>query len=330
VKAERLSYPDGSALSPLLSPRMLTPHADPWPRPEGFRVVSIATSLESPGTTYGPWLTDAYGMAWIVEGGGTTHYDDQLLHTGPGSVLCVRPGTMARHDWGSSRCFQAFVAFYADAFPAPWPKPETWPSLRQLQPDHVYFALFRALLGYDLKQESARACAVPLVELLLRVFVGGGQEREGQVVAVLPEAVERAMALIRSAVQAEPSQTLRLAALARSVHVTPQHLCRLFKESLGLGPIECAQALRLELAATWIERTEQSLQAVAERYGFSSPFHLSKVFKQTYGMSPNAYRKAFRQGLTARPPGLMFRNHPLRHYFYEERPGRILQPPESE
>ena len=125
----------------------------------------------------------------------------------------------------------------------------------------------------------------------------------------------------------EPSETLRLAALAKSVYVTPQHLCRLFKDSLGLGPIECAQALRLELAVTLIERTEQSLQEVAGRFGFSSPFHLSKVFKQTYGMSPNAYRKAFRQGLTARPPGLMFRNHPLRHYFYEEAPGKIIQPP---
>jgi hypothetical protein len=159
---------------------MLTPHADPWPRPEGFRVVSIATSLESPGTTFGPWRTNAYGMAWIVEGGGTTRYDEQVISTRPGSVLCVRPDTLARHDWGSARSFQAFVAFYADRFPPPWPAPETWPSLRQLQPDHVYFALFRALLGYDLKQETARACAVPLVELLLRVFVKTGARGTGR------------------------------------------------------------------------------------------------------------------------------------------------------
>lgn len=305
---------------------MLPSYADPWPRPDGFKVASIATSIESPHTTYGPWKTDAYGMAWIVEGGGVTRYDDQTLTTRPGSVLCVRPGTLSRHDWGGERCFQAFVAFHADAFPAPWPAPETWPLLRQLEPDHAYFALFRALLGFDLKQETARACAVPLVELLLRVFVSGAEQREGQVRAVLPEAVERAMSLIRAAVQRDPSQMLRLQTLAKSVHVTPQHLCRLFKESLGLGPIECAQALRLELATTLIERTEQSLQEVAERYGFSSPFHLSRAFKQSYGMSPNAYRKAFRSGVTARPPGLMFRNHPLRHYFYEDGPGKIMVP----
>jgi AraC family transcriptional regulator len=305
---------------------MIAFHEDPWPKPPGFRVASIATSIEPPGTTFGPWRTNAFGMAWIVEGGGTTHYDAEPFITTPGSVLCVRPDTLARHDWGNQRSFQAFVAFTADAFPPPWPAPESWPALRQLEPDHVYFALFRSLLGFDLAAPAAHACAVPLVELLLRVFVSGGAEREGHVTAVLPSAVERAVALIRKSVEGEPCEIPRLEQLAKGAHVAPQHLCRLFKEALGLGPIECAQALRLELATSLIERTEQSLQTVAERYGFSSPFHFSKVFKQAYGMSPTEYRKAFRSGQATRPPGLMFRNHPLRHYFYESSPGKIMKP----
>ncbi len=308
---------------------MLTPYTDPWPRPEGFRVAALATSLEAPHTTYGPWKTDAYGIAWLVEGSGVTTYDEQRIATRAGSVLCVRPGMLARHDWGDTRCFQAFVSFYVDGLPAPWPAPETWPLVRQLEPDHVFFALFRALLGFDLKDPASHPSVVPLVELLLRVYVSGVSSREGQVTAVLPDAVDRAMSLIRTHVEQSPNEPLRLQPLAKRVHVTPQHLCRLFKESLGLGPIECAQALRLELATSLIERTELPLAEIADRYGFSSQFHFSKAFKQAYGMSPNAYRKAFRSGQTARPPGLMFRNHPLRHYFYEQAPGKILLPSEG-
>jgi AraC-like DNA-binding protein len=59
---------------------------------------------------------------------------------------------------------------------------------------------------------------------------------------------------------------------ARRVHVTPQHLCRLFKECVGLGPIECAQALRLELAAGLLERSE--LRPRADR---RPPRHLHAV-----------------------------------------------------
>jgi AraC family transcriptional regulator len=309
---------------------MLPSYGDPWPRPEGFRVVALATSIESPQTTYGPWRTNSYGMAWVVEGGGVTTYDDHVITTRPGSVLCVRPDMMARHDWGDDRCFQAFVTFYLDSVAPPWPTPESWPLVRHWQPDHVFFSLFRSLLGFDLEDPTARACAVPLAELLLRVFVSGASTHDAQVTAVLPEAVERAIRLIRQHAQQSPGDTLRLQSLAQQVHVTPQHLCRLFKDSLGLGPIECAQALRLELATTLIERTELTLAEIAERHGFSSQFHFSKVFKQSYGMSPNAYRKAFRSGVTARPPGLMFRNHPLRRYFYEDAPGKILQPALSE
>jgi len=325
VSEVRLSYAEGRLPSLVAKePRMLTPYADPWPRPEGFRVVALATSIEAPHTTYGPWHTDSYSLAWVVEGNGVTHYDAHEIATRPGTVLCARPNMQARHDWGTSRCFQVFVTFYLDQVRAPWPAPESWPLARHLDPDHVYFSLFRSLLGFDLKDSATHACAVPLVELLLRVYVSGVPAREGQVTAVLPDAVERALGLIRAQVQSAPHETLRLEQLAKRAHITPQHLCKLFKESLGLGPIECAQALRLELATTLIERTELSLAEVAERYGFSSQFHFSKAFKHSYGMSPAAYRKAFRSGVTARPPGLMFRNHPLRHYFYEDAPGKIL------
>jgi AraC-like DNA-binding protein len=298
-------------------------YSDPWPRPTNFHVVTAATSLEAPGSTYGPWKMDRYGLAWIVEGSGVTHYDDEAFATQPGSVLMVRPGSVARHDWGNVRCFQCFVVFGFDELPAPWPDPASWPSLRNLPEDHLLFNLWRCLLPLDASDPKLSQCVVMLVELLLRVFVSEVETKPAAAAVPLPEAVERAIELIRQHVSEHPTEALRLPQLAQTVHVTPQHLCRLFKENLGLGPIECAQALRLDLASSLIERTELSLNEIAERYGFSSQFHFSKAFKQNYGMSPNAYRKSFRNGIVTRPAGLMFRNHPVRRYFYEDAPGKI-------
>jgi transcriptional regulator GlxA family with amidase domain len=164
-----------------------------------------------------------------------------------------------------------------------------------------------------------------MAELLLRLFVSGASASGEAPAPHLPEAVERAIHVIRRHTDEHPDRPLRLPELSRKVHVTPQHLCRLFKDALGLGPMECAQALRLELASSMLERTELGLAEVAERFGFSSQFHFSRAFKQNYGMSPNAYRKSFRSGAASRPAGLMFRHHPLRRYFYEEAPGRILE-----
>jgi AraC-like DNA-binding protein len=301
-----------------------SPKLDPWPRPENFQLVSVSTSLEAPGSTFGPWRMPHYGFAWIMQGRGTTHYDDTVIETREGTVLLVRPGTVARHDWGDVRCFQSFIVFDLDSVPRPWPEPATWPMVREFAHDDPFFALWGSLMRFDTKSPEALPVVVPMAELLLRLFVSGVSSSAEASTPRLPEAVERAIQLIRRHADEHPERPLRLPELSRLVRVTPQHLCRLFKEALGLGPIECAQALRIELASSVLERTDLGLADIAERFGFSSQFHFSRAFKQSYGMSPNAYRKAFRNGVASRPAGLMFRHHPLRRYFYEEAPGRIM------
>jgi len=300
------------------------PQRDPWPRPEKFRLMSVSTSLEAPGSTFGPWRMPHYGFAWVMQGCGTTYYDDAVIHTREGSVLLARPGMTARHDWGNVRCFQSFIVFDFDALPSPWPTPASWPIVREFGQDDPFLDVWRCLLRFDLGNPATLPVVVPMVELLVRLFVNqlvsGAEPRAPR----LPEAVERAVLFIRRHVDDDPGRPLRLAELARIAHVTPQHLCRLFKDALGLGPIECAQALRIELASTVLERTDQGLAEIADRFGFSSQFHFSRTFKQSYGMSPSAYRKAFRTGSASRPAGLMFRNHPFRRYFSEAAPGRII------
>ena len=111
------------------------------------------------------------------------------------------------------------------------------------------------------------------------------------------------------------------------MHVSEQHLCRLFKRSLGESPLHCAQLLRLEQAGSLLDRTDLSVAEIAERLGYSSQFHFSRSFKQAYGLSPTAYRAAFREGSASRPAGLVYRHHRLRHYVYERSPGKVQEPP---
>src|SRR5262245_27060925 len=122
---------------------------DPWPRPTNFHVVTVSTSMEAPGSTTGPWRMDRYGLAWIVKGNGTTHYDDVAIQTREGSVLMVRPGMTGRHDWGDVPCFQSFIVFGFDEAPSPWPPPSSWPLVRQLAEDHFVFSVWKSLLRFD-------------------------------------------------------------------------------------------------------------------------------------------------------------------------------------
>jgi AraC-like DNA-binding protein len=300
-------------------------HFDPWPRLPGFHVISVATSMEAPGSTYGPWKLDRWGLFWVMSGGGTSYLDDEALPTAPGTVTFVEPGRTLRHDWGEARSSQAFVVFGWEGAANPWPA-VSWPRQRALPEHHFLFVLWRYLLAFQLDDAASHPVVVPMLELMLRIYASDSQGEVAPVLPALPEQVDRAIRAISAHLAERPAEPLRLEALARCVHVTPQHLCRLFKECVGLGPIECAQALRLELASGLLERSELSLAQIADRFGFSTQFHFSRAFKQAYGMAPSEYRKAFRAGIATRPTGLMFRHHVLRRYFYEAEPGKILKP----
>jgi AraC-like DNA-binding protein len=143
-------------------------------------------------------------------------------------------------------------------------------------------------------------------------------------VSTLNEPVERALRLLTKRIARSPEKKLTLGDLCKEAGVTPQHLCRLFQKDLALGPMECFQALKLEQAASRLERTEGSIAVIAEALGFSSQFYFSKAFKKAYGVSPNQYRKKFRVGTAIRPGGLIYRHHRLRHYLYENGPGKVI------
>ena len=88
--------------------------------------------------------------------------------------------------------------------------------------------------------------------------------------------------------------------------------------------MECLRLLRVELAASLLERQKLNLSAIADRLGYSSQFHLSRSFKQHYGVTPRDYREAFAAGLAARQGGLVFRHHRLRRYLAERAPGKVV------
>jgi AraC family transcriptional regulator len=137
----------------------------------------------------------------------------------------------------------------------------------------------------------------------------------------LSDAVERALAFIQSRFQARPDTSIQLAQVARHARVSVQHLCRLFKRELGTSPMECLRLLRVEQAASLLERQDLNLAAIADRIGYSSQFHLSRSFKQHYGVTPSEYRAAFAQGLAIRQGGLPLRHDRLRRSLYERAPG---------
>ena len=84
---------------------------------------------------------------------------------------------------------------------------------------------------------------------------------------------------------------LSLTEMAQHAGVTPQHLCRVFRQTLRMRPVEYLTQRRVQAAQALIRRGELPLAEIARQTGFSSPGYFSTVFRRCVGMSPGEYRR---------------------------------------
>ena len=81
-----------------------------------------------------------------------------------------------------------------------------------------------------------------------------------------------------------------IAAIAKSVGLSPRRLETLFAETVGLTPGAYALSLRLAAARRMITDTRHPLAEVALRCGFSSASTLSRAFRAKFGGRPSDLR----------------------------------------
>lgn len=85
---------------------------------------------------------------------------------------------------------------------------------------------------------------------------------------------------------------LSLPELADEIHVTPEHLTRLFRAAYDTTPIVYLNQIRIENAKKMLYLyKDKKIKEIAMECGFMSPGYFSKVFKRMTGYLPEEFRK---------------------------------------
>ncbi len=66
---------------------------------------------------------------------------------------------------------------------------------------------------------------------------------------------------------------------------------RLFKNTIGMGPMDYYQERRARYAARCLIESEESITDIAHRLGYSDAAHMTRLFKRLLGSTPSEYRK---------------------------------------
>ncbi|MED4226217.1 AraC family transcriptional regulator [Neobacillus cucumis] len=87
-------------------------------------------------------------------------------------------------------------------------------------------------------------------------------------------------------------QELTLNDLANLVYVSPYHLAHIFKEEVGMPPIQYLIQCRIEEAKRLLKNSNLSVKEIAAMIGYENPNYFNLLFKKVTGTPPGKYRKS--------------------------------------
>ena len=87
---------------------------------------------------------------------------------------------------------------------------------------------------------------------------------------------------------------LTLDEICEHTHISKHHLCRLFKENIGVTITEYIKKRRLTLARQLLMDTNWKVTEIAQKCGFTDSSFFTKVFSKEYNITPTEYRSKYR------------------------------------
>lgn len=86
-------------------------------------------------------------------------------------------------------------------------------------------------------------------------------------------------------------EKLTVEIIAKSIHLSPSHFSRVFKQQTGFSPYDYVLIARLNRAKDYLQKTDMTVSEIAFATGFNSESNFIHFFTTNTGLSPNKFRK---------------------------------------
>lgn len=106
-----------------------------------------------------------------------------------------------------------------------------------------------------------------------------------------PASTSNVALLVKRYIDDNYRNELTLTELANQVYVSPFHLVHVFKEEVGLPPIQYMIQCRMEEAKRLLEHSDLSVKEIASIIGYENANYFNLLFKKMTGKPPGKYRK---------------------------------------
>ena len=86
-------------------------------------------------------------------------------------------------------------------------------------------------------------------------------------------------------------RTISLDTISKSIYLSPAYISKVFKEEMGVSPINYLIKIRLAKARELLLEGKQSIKSVARSVGYEDVYYFSKLYKKYHAVPPSKVRR---------------------------------------
>ena len=242
-----------------------------------------------------------YRFMLLLRGSMMVRFGDQEYRLSPGHLACCPPGTPFKR-WAEGSTWWLYFDFGDHEF---WrPLKEHGPYIREHESPDLVFVLLQHLLDLhwtfggsqfpvtperpgklaDLDECTPRAVeyASTLLGILRQECAALSLSSDGR--------IRRLRALVQE-IRLAPHQQWDVDSMGQRIHVSRSTLRRLTMSEYDLSPTQLVIQARLDEAVRQLQRSGNSIAAIANHVGYESVYSFTRLFTKHMGMAPGRYRE---------------------------------------
>ena len=258
---------------------------------KGYNPVNVGGHSSDSPHSYGPAVRGYYLVHYVVSGSVHFQKGSKTYEVGRGQCFLIRPDEITLYS-ASGRWHYVWIGFSASEVPAFL---KSMDVLDAADLEHIFL---------DLEQNVERYNAPTCKKGAREAYLSG---RISEIMATLELAYdkpaesdsEQEIKKIKNYIDMRLSSNLKIGSIADTFNISPAHLSRRFKETVGESPRDYIVNARLKQSAELMTEHGLSPTEAAAAVGYYDIYLFSKMFKRRYGISPRKYKQAGEQAQSA-------------------------------
>jgi transcriptional regulator GlxA family with amidase domain len=142
-----------------------------------------------------------------------------------------------------------------------------------------------------IEEDYGNALAVAVARRMVIFLRRPGSQAQFSVALAAQAAKRRGLRDLQVWIAENLTKDLSIEVLAQRAAMSPRNFVRVFARELGNTPARYVEQVRVEAARTQLASTDDTMDAIADRCGFSSAELLRRCFLRHFKIAPRQYRK---------------------------------------